>query len=151
MQMQLRKGLIPSYKGSGKGWRKGKKFVPQKIEKVVCVCGCKKIFNRFDSRNRPRTLAPGHRFHGEKHPCWKGGIALNRGYVTERQKKGEYKRQHRIVMEKFLGRSLRHDEHVHHKNGNKKDNRLKNLELLTNSEHGKLHMKTRSKVNGQLV
>lgn len=47
--------------------------------------------------------------------------------------------RYRLVMEKKLGRFLRPGEVVHHINGDKTDDRPENLEVMTNSEHTRLH------------
>ena len=55
--------------------------------------------------------------------------------------KNNYVLLHRVVVENFLGRVLDRSEVVHHKNHDKKDNRLENLEVMSVSQHRKEHAK----------
>jgi len=63
---------------------------------------------------------------------------MNKQYPTKQINKKQV-REHRFIMEKKLGRKLLTSELVHHINGNRQDNRIENLVIITRSEHKKLH------------
>lgn len=87
---------------------------------------------------------------GPESSTWKGGRVMKHGYIyvkvypdhpfhPEMANNMGYIAEHRLVMAQHLGRPLqKRAEIVHHKNGNKTDNLIENLELYTSfKEHGK--------------
>lgn len=78
----------------------------------------------------------GHLRRGPLNSSWKGGRSIVNGYVyvrvTERRRAVQ---EHRLVMERILGRPLLRSEIVHHLNGIRHDNRPENLVLTTLKEH----------------
>lgn len=80
---------------------------------------------------------------GAAHPSWKGGqpVIDRHGYAKisvpghpRANGSGQYVKEHHVVMERQLGRYLEPHESVHHKNGNRADNRPENLELWSKSQ-----------------
>jgi len=78
-------------------------------------------------------------------PSWNGGTFIRSGYrfikIPDHPFANNlgYVREHRLVMEKFLGRYLTPKEVVHHKDGNKLNNSVENLAIMDNREHPHTH------------
>ena len=78
---------------------------------------------------------------GERVMALHRGVKGRHGYGRLWPTGGGEIRDHRLVYSETIGGN---PEHVHHKNGNKLDNRPENLEGLTHKDHTSHHAKTRS-------
>lgn len=110
------------YRGAGKRFCsqscRGAAFKRPELQRTCSRCGV--TFQR-----KPGTV--GKYCSNE---CYKPGRHLNSsGYINVRTGVGKRRLEHRVVMERMLGRPLLPNENVHHKNGIKTDNRPSNLEL----------------------
>lgn len=123
----LRKG-IPKRKG------------PRRPHPIIVCATCKKQFTVKPYRaGRARFCS---------HACKSVAGAKSAGLIMVSRRRSGTKHpyvkclgrhMHRVVMEKILGRKLRPDEIVHHKDGNGHNNPPENLELTTRSGHARIH------------
>lgn len=73
-------------------------------------------------------------------------LIYNPEHPYAKNHRSSYVPEHRLVMEKCLGRYLKKNERVHHRNHNPSDNRAINLQLFLNhSKHMKYHFPKGSK------
>lgn len=111
----------------------------------ITQAALRRYFIRYDIEFRDATVAR-KMMRGSKAPNWKGGRNITSSGYVEIYKPNHpqasvrgYVYEHRLVMEKHLGRLLKNDEVVHHIDFDKTNNKISNLQLMSNSEHIKLH------------
>ena len=86
---------------------------------------------------------------GEHSPHWKGGVKRSRNgalliYMPDHPNASDdYVFLHRLIMEDLIGRLLKPDELVHHIDKNSANNVPSNLQIVSASEHAKIHNKDR--------
>ncbi len=100
------------------------------------------------------SLNPMYHFQGKRSRWWKGGTTISDGYICVRiphndffrpmVTRGGYIKEHRLIMARHLNRCLLPWEVVHHKNGIRDDNRLENLELITDKRFHMVDANTKS-------
>lgn len=117
---------------------------------TVACANCGKPLDRHQARlRRSEHHFCDMRCHGawqSQHKTGKANPAYKTGHHQD-PRTGYYyvggRLEHRVIMEAHLGRTLETWEHVHHKNHDRSDNRLENLEVKPAPEHARYHALTR--------
>lgn len=104
----------------------GNPFDPSRKAQLFCCKSCSR--KAYWEKRKPAC----ERFRGGQ------AFITRQGYIRV-YIGGEKFSEHRVVMERHLGRKLSRSEHVHHINGIKHDNRIENLEVLPAAEHAREH------------
>jgi len=121
--------------------------------KVLCFCeNCNRKFFVYKSESKGRFCSRNCYYEwcrGINHHNYKNGIKQRLdGYL--RTSDDQY--IHRKTMEDYLDRKLTLYEVIHHIDGDVTNNSIENLQILTNSEHRKLHVKKQNRNRkGQFV
>jgi len=132
-------------RGKNLGKREGESLY---IWTACVVCGKERWVLKWRAPSRCCSCAnhvAGKSRMGERSNSWKGGRTIIHGYIGIKLQPDDffypmvnykgYVPEHRLVMAKHLGRNLLSWEIVHHKNHIRNDNRIENLQLVSDDRH----------------
>lgn len=127
---------------------------------------CKKCRNKINGvlKRGKKSSKKGRQYKNlqrENSANWNGGKYINKaGYVMVLVKSGSinrksgwenYRPEHIVIMEDFIGRKLRNNECVHHIDGNRQNNNIDNLVLIDSNQHHRKTHNSLQKVGYQLL
>jgi len=121
-----------------KGFKHPKKTIEKMRNSAIGKPGTNtgKKFTKVWKENISQSLKGHKGLEKSKNPNWKGGFKVGGNRILKRVARGTYHSYARILIEKKLDRKLTQKECVHHKDGDWKNNSIKNLELFSShSEH----------------
>ncbi len=115
------------------------KYIGTRTKRTIKCDWCHKSYSQYKSIIEKSNLhfcsniCKYRHQKGNRHPQWTGK-SFNNGYKTIKID-GQYKFEHRLIIEKHLGRFLKSEEIIHHLNGIKTDNRIENLSIVCRKTH----------------
>lgn len=116
----------------------GKTVAEIAAEFFVSVQPIKRILKEAGVQLRKAARRDG-KGRGKDNPAWRGGRRKRKdGYIIVWTPRGD-RLEHRVIMERILGRELLKTEVVHHKDGNPSNNDPINLEVIGGQSVHALH------------
>jgi len=101
--------------------------------------------------NPGRKNMPKNPNYGKANHAYKKGYWINVHGYKKISVDGEERIEHRYIWEQFHQKPIPPRHQIHHINGDKLDNRIENLQCMTNSEHQKLHNQPREETTGRFI
>lgn len=120
----------------------------RKLITVICKnCGNKRLVQKYDfiKSKTKKCFNCSRNIKGANAFNYKRGWFIRSGYKFILQPDHPfannlgYVREHRLIMEKIIGRYLKPEEIIHHRDKNKLNNDSENLEIISKSLHPGKH------------